>query len=158
MPDFPEQCYQFTRPQDVVSQQLEVVRRSESGTLPASALCQLTGSSVLYRVPNDRSFLIVAWSLFHEVQGADLTYSVGAWLELTQGGSLTPLKIAPWWPGNVYSGTYEAERCYGWTGNLLVPPGVGLSVAASFTPSANVGNLIYALLGYSIPRGNVTEG
>lgn len=159
---FPEQAFAFTRPQDLASQQLELVYRS--GRQDSGIASNETNTGTVYSVPNDRSLVIYAWAWLGSNAAVGGAAMVPQMASLSLGGVGSPLAIMPisvaiyplqttlWAAGNKW--VLGVQACQIW-----VPPGATVSMQYyNLTPPSDVIQSYWSLAGFSIPRGGITRG
>lgn len=155
MPTFPEQTYEFTRAQDIASQHLAIItRRVLNVTIPG--VSDFTGSGTLFTVPRDRVFCCTSFVVIHTPGGAIDDYATGLYLLGSQPGD-SGHYFANYNPA--WLEATASERTYGWSGEVWIPPGTVLEIYMYLArPGGGAGGASYFLTGFTIPRGNFTEG
>ena len=147
---FPEICYEWTRPQDIASQHLEVVRRSIVVTIGAGASFQI---GALYKVPGDKAFIVQALTASFICNDASSMANHVALTSTLLGEANFVVGTPP-----AYTGVNGALRAFGWFGQHLIRPGVALSaIIAMQTAQIAAQPVELGLSGIAIPRGNILE-
>lgn len=147
---FPSICYEWTRPQDLASQHLEVVRRSVQVTIPSGSSF---ATASIFAVPSDKAFLLQA--VVAMLVCNDASSIINMAMLATFGSSDAPFITTN--PPSV-PGVAGTIRAVSWTGQHIIPPGriltatIGMQTQQIADQLANLG-----LSGVLIPRGNVLE-
>lgn len=149
----PEQIFQFTRTQDLVSQHFEVVRRVSTIVLAPGGVY---GGSVFYAIPNDRVLIVSsAWAQLLpraevnlDFAGCAITFGPAGYPEVAGAFGFTA--------GAGPAGVYVTA---GWQGQLIIPGGNSIGIRAGLRTGTVGGQTIeVGFYGVSLPRGNIVAG
>lgn len=152
---FPEQIFQFTRPQDLASQLFQFTHRSNAALIAAG---NTGASAIMLTLPKDRAMVVTSWGYYWGVAGAT-TYFNSAMLlfnTTTVGVNLACDVLSD---SDPFTAVVGVTKTRGKNTNVLVPPGsrITIGIYAIDVTDANC-TMNYWLSGYTFPRGNLTEG
>lgn len=158
----PEQSFEFTRPQDFVTQRLELFHRNVAITAGIAVTNHSTG--VLLNVPGDRFAILMGATATWVQVDAGISEHV-AMLSIDAmdiGGTLARTPVAVATSGGRVNGTQAIAGGYyalGWDGQVWLPPSSRAAITAyTISLPAQPFDIHCSLFGFTIPRGSLVRG
>lgn len=149
----PELLYKFTRPKDLVQQQLQVFQRAQSiSTASAQVTLQV------YNNTEDEVLVLSNATAGAFAGGSNIIQNIKLYFTSTNGGIgfFAQKQVARFDITTPAFSEDEQNNFINWTGELWLLPGAQVGVQGNFNGGGNVHTLQCYMQGIKIPRANVT--